>query len=384
MLHNKKKPVRRGLFLLVTLLLVAALAAGCGNKESTVVVATYKDGGQVTESEFNSYTTLIELTNPQAAMFMSIPQYKEQELEKYVLYKSLAATASDDQKKEAEKEAKDFRKELDTQTKKQKELKQHLKDKNVTAKALEDVVLVMASSNKVISAKADALKAEVPDDEVKAVYDKNPNDYNVITLRHVLVGTGENEETGEPLRTEEEAKALAEELRDKLRNGADWAEIVNEYTEDEGSKPSGGLYEDVRAGTWVEEFKEAATKQEIGVVGDPVETQFGYHVMKVEKRDIYTYDTLPADIKDEIIGGIVNVKVNDYMTDELDKLEVKIDLPKEELPEAPGAGNEGAEQGGEEPAGNGDNAGNDAAAGDDAAKDDAAKDGGTIETPKAE
>ena len=47
-----------------------------------------------------------------------------------------------------------------------------------------------------------------------------------------------------------------------------------------------------QANGWVAEFKDAANTQEIGKVGDPVQSQFGYHVMKVESREATPYDKL--------------------------------------------------------------------------------------------
>src|SRR5690606_13701103 len=79
MLSNNKNNTawRRVPALLLTAVLVMSLLAACGKGKDGKdampgategqVVASYQDGGQVTEAEFNKYTTLLELTNPQMA-----------------------------------------------------------------------------------------------------------------------------------------------------------------------------------------------------------------------------------------------------------------------------------------------------------------------------
>jgi len=57
-----------------------------------------------------------------------------------------------------------------------------------------------------------------------------------------------------------------------------------EFTEDPGSKSSGGLYADFEKGKMVPEFEEAAFSVPIGEISDIVETQYGYHILKVIDR----------------------------------------------------------------------------------------------------
>jgi foldase protein PrsA len=121
-------------------------------------------------------------------------------------------------------------------------------------------------------------------------------------------------------------------VNDKLVKGGDWTKLAKEYSDDPGSKDNGGLYENQEARNWVAEFKAASLKQPINQVGDPVKTEYGYHVMKVEKREPQALDK----VKDELKQEAAQNKLNDFMANELPKLITKIDLPQEAAPETGG------------------------------------------------
>ena len=161
----------------------------------------------------------------------------------------------------------------------------------------------------------------------------NGANYATVTVRHILVATKTTDETTQEekeLRTSEEALARAKEVKAKLEAGGDWAALAKEYSDDPGSKDTGGLYADKKNGSWVEEFKQAAYKQEIGVIGDPVETEYGYHVILVEKRDTPAFDKLSDTDKEAVKSAVAYTHMNKFMTDELPKQEIVIKLPKTE------------------------------------------------------
>ncbi|NOZ28940.1 MAG: hypothetical protein GXP39_12935 [Chloroflexi bacterium] len=86
-------------------------------------------------------------------------------------------------------------------------------------------------------------------------------------------------------RTEEEALALAQELVERLRAGEDFAKLAEEYSDDPGSKASGGDLGWFGRGRMVPEFEEAAFSLEPGQISDPVKTPFGYHIIQVMEKD---------------------------------------------------------------------------------------------------
>jgi parvulin-like peptidyl-prolyl isomerase len=90
------------------------------------------------------------------------------------------------------------------------------------------------------------------------------------------------------LQPRDDAQALASiiEVQQKLGAGEDFATLAAQYSDDPGSKASGGeLGWFARDSGLVKEFEDAAFALQPGQVSDPVKTQFGYHLIKVAERD---------------------------------------------------------------------------------------------------
>lgn len=82
-----------------------------------------------------------------------------------------------------------------------------------------------------------------------------------------------------------------QEIKDKLLkikqdvlNGESFENKARLYSEDPGSAKTGGLYENVRRGQMQKPFEAAAFNLQEGEISDPVETIYGYHIIKLEKR----------------------------------------------------------------------------------------------------
>ena len=89
-----------------------------------------------------------------------------------------------------------------------------------------------------------------------------------VWARHILVGT------------EAEAKAVTE----LLKNGTDFAKLARQFSTDTGSGAAGGDLGWFGRGAMVPEFEDAAFSQPIGEIGEPVQSQFGYHIIQVLDR----------------------------------------------------------------------------------------------------
>jgi parvulin-like peptidyl-prolyl isomerase len=80
------------------------------------------------------------------------------------------------------------------------------------------------------------------------------------------------------------ARAKAEDLLRRVRAGEDFAALAKEFSQDRGSKPDGGDLGWFGRGMMVKPFEDAAFALKGGEVSGIVETQFGYHIIKVEER----------------------------------------------------------------------------------------------------
>lgn len=87
------------------------------------------------------------------------------------------------------------------------------------------------------------------------------------------------------------------ELRDKLKeiktaieNGEDFASQARIYSEDEGSASNGGLYTNINRGQMVKPFEAAALNLQVGEISEPIESEFGFHIIKLERKAGKKYD----------------------------------------------------------------------------------------------
>lgn len=121
-------------------------------------------------------------------------------------------------------------------------------------------------------------------EEVDAEYERQSFRYRdlpeQVRVRHILIAAPEDA----PEETRAAARTRAEAIRQRLLNGEDFAAVARETSEDPGSRDNGGLYDWSERGRYVPPFEEACFSQEIGAVGELVETTYGYHIIRVEGR----------------------------------------------------------------------------------------------------
>lgn len=99
-----------------------------------------------------------------------------------------------------------------------------------------------------------------------------------LKLSHIFI----NPQKGE--RLVRKARELAESLLDSLKNGADFAELAKEYSDDPGSAQRGGDLGSVKRGVFFPEFEAAAFKLEEGEISDIVKSPVGFHIIQLISR----------------------------------------------------------------------------------------------------
>jgi foldase protein PrsA len=320
---NNKKTWKVLLVSLAAALSFSVLSA-CSSKESgssdnSTAVATYK-GGTITQKEFDLDQKIMKFLSPQQAQYLEIDAFKESILKQEVAFEYLAGKATAEAKKEAEKEA-------DAQVESMKKglgttYKDTLKKADITESDIRTYMV------RVLTVYQDML-LKVTDADVTKEFEATKGDFTVATLRHVLIGlTDANSKE----RTKEDALKLAKQVKAELDGGADFAEVAKKYTDDTASKEAGGEYKDKPLGTYVEPFKKAAQTLALNTISDPVETDFGYHIIKVESRTEKTFDQLTADQKEGIKSSLASKGLETFMEKELDGIVEKINLPKSSAP----------------------------------------------------
>jgi parvulin-like peptidyl-prolyl isomerase len=147
---------------------------------------------------------------------------------------------------------------------------------------------------------------EPTDQELSAYLEEHREDYDTpeeVHARHILIRVPEGASEAEIA----QAKKQLEDIKKELENGADFAELAKRYSQDPGSAPNGGDLGFFRRGQMVKEFEDAAFSLEPGQVSDPVRTQFGFHLIKVEEKKPVQHPEL-AQIRERVLKDYIEAE----------------------------------------------------------------------------
>ena len=155
---------------------------------------------------------------------------------------------------------------------------------------------------------------EIADADVETYFEENKENYNQaaeVEASHILV----------------EDKETANEVLKKLNDGGDFAELAKEYSTDASNNEDGGYLGYFGAGQMAEEFETAAFAMKTGEVSsEPVETEFGFHIIKVTDK-VEAKDAVFADVKDQVRQDYLESKVNEqystWIAEKMESYEIK-------------------------------------------------------------
>ncbi len=147
----------------------------------------------------------------------------------------------------------------------------------------------------------------VSEEEIQEYYDSNKDNYRIeerVQVSHILLRTPDK--TPEKV---EEVQKKASGLLEQLKEGADFAALAEENSEDPGSAPNGGDLGWIVRQQTVPEFENAAFTLEPGTLSDLIETVYGFHILKVMAHEQPLLRTL-EQVKVEIQSALLEEKVN--------------------------------------------------------------------------
>jgi peptidyl-prolyl cis-trans isomerase D len=179
-----------------------------------------------------------------------------------------------------------------------------------------------------ISHDSEKNKVQIPETRLKEFYEQNKARFSrpdQVRVRHILLKTGEGKEDAAVLKQ-------AQEIVQRLRGGADFGELAKQYSEDPGSKDNGGDLGFFERGRMVPEFENAAFTQQPNDIGDPVKTQYGYHIIQViSKQNAYQMDF--ALVKDQIYRELSQPEAVKNAEEQAKKLHEEITKNKKSMAE---------------------------------------------------
>ncbi|WNS80097.1 peptidylprolyl isomerase [Domibacillus sp. DTU_2020_1001157_1_SI_ALB_TIR_016] len=233
--------------------------SGCGNSEGNVI-ATSK-AGDVTDMEL--YAEMKEKYGPQ------MEQALQELMQKKVLSDKYEVTDE-----ELDKEVKTAKEQLGDQY--EMFLAQYGLDEDGFKEFLKLELL---------REKAALADIKVTDKEVKEYYDSWQPE---IQVSHILV--------------EDEAKA--KEVKQKLADGGDFAELAKEYSTDTGSAENGGSLgwiDNAGRAQFVPEFTKALSTLKVNQVSEPVKSDYGYHIIKItDQKEKASFEKMKSQMTEEL------------------------------------------------------------------------------------
>ncbi len=135
-------------------------------------------------------------------------------------------------------------------------------------------------------------KSEVTESEARRYYDSNKAEFAEVSAAHILVKNRE----------------LAQNLIQRIKSGEKFEDIAMQYSEDETTKNSGGDLGFFGRGVMVEEFENAAFLLAPGEISSkPVQTLYGYHIIKVREKRNNSFD----DSKEKIIKMLKEKRIKE-------------------------------------------------------------------------
>lgn len=140
----------------------------------------------------------------------------------------------------------------------------------------------------------------VDDATLRKYYDDHKTEFVQARARHILIrfqGSPVPLKPGAKDLSDADALAKAQDLEKQIKGGADFAALATKESDDAGSAANGGDLGFFHRGQMVPSFEAAAFAMQPGQVSDPVKSQFGYHIIKLEAIQTKTFDEVKADLE---------------------------------------------------------------------------------------
>lgn len=265
----------------------ATATATPDNKAPTAVLAKAK-GLEITRKRLDE--AVVAFRAQSAGEGREIPKDREGEIEavlldRIVTVQLLNNLATDAEKKAAEERAEKMFTQIRSQAPTPSVFEAQLKAAGMTADHLKLRIREQSTSEAVVEREV-ASKISITAESVKKFYDENPNYFDAperVRASHVLLSTLDAAQKELSEDKKKEKRATAEKVLARAKKGDDFAALAKEFSEDPGSKDTGGEYTFAR-GRMVKEFEETAFSLKPGAVSDIVTTQFGYHIIKLNEK----------------------------------------------------------------------------------------------------
>jgi peptidyl-prolyl cis-trans isomerase C len=210
-------------------------------------------------------------------------------IDREILYQESQKSGIKVDKKKIDEELSDVKKRFPSE----EEYKKALSTMKISESDIKKDIKEKLAINALIDLKI-SKKIVVSDKETKAFYDTHPDLFKQpeqVRASHILIKV----EPGADQQKKTQAVQKIKKVQKELKDGQEFAMLAKKYSEDKGSSANGGDLGYFARGQMVKPFEDAAFGMKPNEVSDIVETQFGYHLIKVYDKKpgkILTYDEI--------------------------------------------------------------------------------------------
>ena len=168
--------------------------------------------------------------------------------------------------------------------------------------------LLVEQNAQIFALRAAVAGSTLADDALQKVFEEDPSQFAEVCASHILVNT----------------KDEADAVEDRLASGEDFGAVAQDVSIDSGSAGAGGDLGCIARGVTVPQFEDALFATDVGETSEPVQTEFGYHVIKVTDKKAPAF----ADAKPLVLQKVLNdsnTDFNDVLNASLEKAHVTVD-----------------------------------------------------------
>jgi peptidyl-prolyl cis-trans isomerase C len=163
-------------------------------------------------------------------------------------------------------------------------------------------------------------KINVTEDEARKYYSENVENMEQVRASHILIKPDTTDPNTDPNQAKANAQKKAQALLEQIKAGADLAELAKNSSDCPSAAQGGDLGFFTR-GRMMPPFEKTAFTLKVGQVSDLVETQFGYHIIKVtDHKDTF------EQFKDQIAETLTEKKQSDFAKSYIDSLKADANI----------------------------------------------------------
>ncbi|HWL13916.1 MAG TPA: peptidylprolyl isomerase [Ureibacillus sp.] len=272
-------------------IVLSVMLVGCSNGDSKMIASV--DGEEITEAELNETLTA---------------QYGEEVLNTLIADKIIKLEAEKLDVKVTDEEIEAEYEEYTNQYGGEEAFLEVIASYNMEVEDVKEDIEVYLLTLKVMED-----YVGITDEELTTYFEENKANYGQaeqVEASHILV----------------EDEATAKEVIEKLNAGGDFAELAKEYSTDTATSEDGGNLGYFGTGEMEEAFETAAFALEVDAISEPVETDYGFHIIKVTGKK-EAKEAVFEDVKDTVRADLLDSKVNEqystWLTEKMDGYDIE-------------------------------------------------------------